>query len=69
MDSIESANFPGQPDEEVSRLLHMVVVGGGPTGVEYAGELHDFLVEDLSDWYPDLGTYLLNQQPERLKSP
>jgi NADH:ubiquinone reductase (non-electrogenic) len=26
-----------------------VVVGGGPTGVEYAGELHDFLKEDLGD--------------------
>jgi NADH dehydrogenase FAD-containing subunit len=25
-------------------LMHMVVVGGGPTGVEYAGELHDFLI-------------------------
>jgi NADH:ubiquinone reductase (non-electrogenic) len=24
--------------------MHMVVVGGGPTGVEYAGELHDFLI-------------------------
>ncbi|RKP36837.1 pyridine nucleotide-disulfide oxidoreductase-domain-containing protein [Dimargaris cristalligena] len=54
MDCIESAAFPGQPEEEVKRLLHMVVVGGGPTGVEYAGELHDFLVEDLVDWYPDL---------------
>jgi NADH:ubiquinone reductase (non-electrogenic) len=30
----------------------MVVVGGGPTGIEYAAELHDFLVEDLSKWYP-----------------
>ena len=54
MDTIESAAFPGQPPEEVDRLLHMVVVGGGPTGVEYAGELHDFLVQDLADWYPDL---------------
>jgi NADH:ubiquinone reductase (non-electrogenic) len=54
MDSIESAAFPGQTPEEVERLLHMVVVGGGPTGVEYAAELHDFLVEDLLDWYPDL---------------
>lgn len=26
-----------------------VVVGGGPTGVEYAGELHDFLKEDLAN--------------------
>ncbi|KAJ1656194.1 NADH:ubiquinone oxidoreductase [Dispira simplex] len=53
MDCIETAAFPGQTNEEIERLLHMVVVGGGPTGVEYAGELHDFLVEDLIDWYPD----------------
>ena len=54
MDSIETANFPGQPADEVDRLLHMVVVGGGPTGVEYAAELHDFLVEDLTHWFPHL---------------
>lgn len=45
---IESANFAGQTEEEIDRLLNFVVVGGGPTGVEYAGELHDFLVQDLS---------------------
>lgn len=28
--------------------MHMVVVGGGPTGVEYAGELHDFLIVSLA---------------------
>ncbi|KAI7879057.1 FAD/NAD(P)-binding domain-containing protein [Lichtheimia hyalospora FSU 10163] len=54
MDCIETAAFPGQSPEEVDRLLHMVVVGGGPTGVEYAAELHDFLVDDLSSWYPEL---------------
>lgn len=47
MDCLETAAFPGQSQAEVERLLHMVVVGGGPTGVEYAAELHDFLVEDL----------------------
>lgn len=52
MDCIETAAFPGQSAEEIERLLHMVVVGGGPTGIEYAAELHDFLVEDLSKWYP-----------------
>jgi NADH:ubiquinone reductase (non-electrogenic) len=31
-----------------------VVVGGGPTGIELSGELHDFLEEDLKHWYPDL---------------
>lgn len=52
MDCIETAGFPGQTPEEIERLLHMIVVGGGPTGVEYAAELHDFLVEDLTTWYP-----------------
>lgn len=32
MDSFETANMPGQPDHEIRRLLHFVVVGGGPTG-------------------------------------
>ncbi|KAG0179957.1 NADH:ubiquinone oxidoreductase [Apophysomyces sp. BC1021] len=54
MDCIETAAFPGQKAEEIDRLLHMVVVGGGPTGVEYAAELHDFLVDDLTTWYPEL---------------
>ncbi len=47
MDCIENAAFPDQKEEEINRLLHMVVVGGGPTGVEYAAELYDFLHEDL----------------------
>ncbi|GAA6000527.1 hypothetical protein JCM10207_008053 [Rhodosporidiobolus poonsookiae] len=54
MDCIETANFAGQTQEEIDRLLSFVVVGGGPTGVEYAGELHDFLKEDLANWYPEL---------------
>ena len=52
MDCIETAAFPGQASEEIERLLHMVVVGGGPTGIEYAAELHDFLKDDLASWYP-----------------
>jgi len=54
MDCVETASFPGQHSEEVDRLLHMVVVGGGPTGVELSGELHDFLEDDLKSWYPEL---------------
>ncbi|KAJ3198032.1 ATP-dependent RNA helicase [Entophlyctis luteolus] len=52
LDCLEAASFPGQPEAEVERLLHMVVVGGGPTGVEYAAELHDFLHESVGKWYP-----------------
>lgn len=54
MDCIETATFKGQSEDEIKRLLHMVVVGGGPTGVEYAAELHDFLTEDLTNWYPEI---------------
>jgi NADH:ubiquinone reductase (non-electrogenic) len=44
MSGVETAAFKDQPEEEIDRLMHMIVVGGGPTGVEYAGELHDFLI-------------------------
>jgi NADH:ubiquinone reductase (non-electrogenic) len=36
------------------KLLSFVVVGGGPTGVEFAAELHDLVHEDLTDLYPHL---------------
>ncbi|RWW13857.1 hypothetical protein GW17_00022411 [Ensete ventricosum] len=29
------------------RLLHCVVIGGGPTGVEFSGELSDFIMRDV----------------------
>jgi NADH:ubiquinone reductase (non-electrogenic) len=54
MDCVESASFKDQSDEERKRLLHMVVVGGGPTGVEFAGELQDFFEQDLKKWVPDI---------------
>ena len=54
MDCVETATFKDQPAEEVQRLLHMVVVGGGPTGVEFAGELQDFFEDDLKKWIPEI---------------
>ena len=36
------------------RLLTCVIVGGGPTSVEFAAEVYDFLTEDVSRWYPEL---------------
>jgi len=50
----EQASLPGASAEERSRLLHFVICGGGPTGVEFAAELSDFLSEDLSKSYPHL---------------
>lgn len=53
-DCFESASIPGISEEERKRLLHFVVVGGGPTGVEYAAELSDMVHEDLSKYYTKL---------------
>ncbi|KAM0246592.1 hypothetical protein ACHAQJ_010175 [Trichoderma viride] len=54
MDCVETAAFKGQSPEEINRLMHMVVVGGGPTGVEFAGELQDFFEEDIKKLVPDI---------------
>ena len=54
MDCCETATFKDQTPEEIKRLLHMVVVGGGPTGVEFAGELQDFFQNDLRKWIPEI---------------
>jgi NADH:ubiquinone reductase (non-electrogenic) len=54
MDCVETAAFKDQSPEEINRLLHMVVVGGGPTGVEFAGELQDFFEEDVKKLIPEI---------------
>ncbi|CAM9990998.1 unnamed protein product, partial [Choristocarpus tenellus] len=41
-------------DRDRSRLLSFVVVGGGPTSIEFAAELYDFITNDVERWYPDL---------------
>lgn len=54
IDLVETACIPGQSAAEQNRLLHFVVVGGGPTGVEFAAEVQDFLREDVSRIYPQI---------------
>lgn len=41
----------GISEEERKRLLHCVVIGGGPTGVEFSGELSDFIMRDVREQY------------------
>ncbi|KAJ9171015.1 hypothetical protein P3X46_019069 [Hevea brasiliensis] len=79
IDCFEKAALPNLTEEERRINLHFVVVGGGPTGVEFAAELHDFLQEDLVNIYPmvkDLvkitviqsGDHILNMFDERISS-
>ena len=53
-DALERASEPGLSDQERRQKLTLVVVGGGPTGVEYCGELSDFLLDAVSRLFPAL---------------
>ncbi|KAK7746073.1 hypothetical protein SLS62_009598 [Diatrype stigma] len=54
LQTFEKAALPITTDEERKKLLHFAIVGGGPTGIEYAAELHDLIKEDLVKTYPEL---------------
>ncbi|XP_020183707.1 external alternative NAD(P)H-ubiquinone oxidoreductase B3, mitochondrial [Aegilops tauschii subsp. strangulata] len=58
MKCFERAALPNLTDEERKKNVHFVVIGGGPTGVEFAAELHDFVNEDLAKLYPDVKKYV-----------
>ncbi|GAB4823027.1 hypothetical protein N2152v2_010073 [Parachlorella kessleri] len=52
--SIHAAAEPGVSPEERQRLLSFVVVGGGPSGVEVAAELHDLVAQDVARDFPHI---------------
>ncbi|KAL2341959.1 hypothetical protein Fmac_009899 [Flemingia macrophylla] len=54
IDCFERANLPDVSEDEKKRILHFAIVGGGPTGVEFAASLHDFVNEDLVRLYPGI---------------
>ncbi|KAG9140425.1 hypothetical protein Leryth_022944 [Lithospermum erythrorhizon] len=49
---------PGISEDEKERLLHCVVIGGGPTGVEFSGELSDFIMRDVRQRYAHVKNYI-----------
>ncbi|GAB2274832.1 External alternative NAD(P)H-ubiquinone oxidoreductase B1, mitochondrial [Dionaea muscipula] len=77
IDCFEQAVLPGLSEEERKRNLHFVIVGGGPTGIEFAAELHDFVKEDVGKIYPKVqdlvkitvvqsGDHILNTFDQRI---
>ncbi|CAO2813305.1 unnamed protein product [Amaranthus hypochondriacus] len=79
IDRFEQAVLPDLSEEDKRKNLHFVIVGGGPTGVEFAAELHDFIWEDLVKLYPGVkdlvkitviqsGDHILNTFDERISS-
>lgn len=53
LDAFETAAIC-QDENEKKRILTFVIIGGGPTGVEYAAELTDFLNDDLTHAYKEV---------------
>ncbi|XP_038059705.1 probable NADH dehydrogenase [Patiria miniata] len=53
LNNFEYALHPSISQEDREKLLHIVIVGGGPTGVEFGAELYDFVREDVSRLYKE----------------
>lgn len=54
LDIFETVYLPDTSETEIRKLLTFVVVGGGPTGVEFIGELTDLIAEKIDSCYPRL---------------
>ena len=52
--NMATATLPSTTAEERVALLSFVIVGGGPTGIEFSAELFDFLSQDALRLRPEL---------------
>jgi len=72
IECLETAALPGIESAERPRLLHFVVCGGGPTGVEFAAELHDLVAGEVPRYFPGLAEQvritLVEAGPDMLSS-
>ena len=54
LECFEVASLPTTHPELRKQLLHFAIVGGGPTGMEFAAELSDLFSQDLVHLYPSV---------------
>lgn len=54
LENVCLAGIPNIKTNEKNKLLHIVIVGGGPTGVEIASEITNFINEDMYNYNPDI---------------
>lgn len=54
LECFEIASLPTTSEKLREQLLRFAIVGGGPTGMEFAAELSDLVHQDLSKLYPAL---------------
>ena len=58
LEIFDLAVLPITPEEVKKNLLHFAIVGGGPTGMEFAANLSDLVREDLAKLYPSIMKYV-----------
>ena len=54
----ERASLPDLSEEDRINNLTFAVIGAGPTGIEFAAELRDFIEQDGPKYYPNLLKYV-----------
>uniref|UniRef100_A0A8H7XQW3 FAD/NAD(P)-binding domain-containing protein n=1 Tax=Psilocybe cubensis TaxID=181762 RepID=A0A8H7XQW3_PSICU len=57
LECFEQANQPFLSETQRRNLLNFCIVGGGPTGIEFAAELRDLLHTDMKARYPNLARF------------
>ncbi|SBT76344.1 type II NADH:ubiquinone oxidoreductase, putative [Plasmodium ovale] len=58
LENLEKCKIKNYSEEKKKNLLHIVVVGGGPTGVEVAGEFADFVNKEIKNKYKNIYPYI-----------
>ncbi|EOD51795.1 putative fad-dependent pyridine nucleotide-disulfide protein [Neofusicoccum parvum UCRNP2] len=57
-EQLEKASMPGLTEQQVRDKLRVIIVGGGPTGVEICAEMWDLAHSDLQKLYPGVADKL-----------
>jgi NADH:ubiquinone reductase (non-electrogenic) len=57
-DLLEKASLPNVTPERARELLHIAIVGGGPTGIELTAELDDLCQDELRYIYPQVAGFV-----------
>ena len=58
LDLLEQASLPNTPEHKIADLLHIAIVGGGPTGIELVAELDDMRKHELTSIYPKVASHM-----------
>jgi NADH:ubiquinone reductase (non-electrogenic) len=58
LDCFELASLPTFTSQQNSDILHFIIIGGGPTGVELAAEIDELISDHLPHIYPDAAAYV-----------